>query len=71
MLAGARLQCGPDGRIYLTGVYLPVWQGINLLRQWDNPNREPDDWSEEDLADSNVGALGAVGVGRLLGTFIP
>jgi hypothetical protein len=46
-----RLRCDPDGRLYLTGVYLSAWQGIDLPRQWDNPDREPDDWPEEDLAD--------------------
>jgi hypothetical protein len=47
----ARLRCDPDGRLYLTGVYLPAWQGIDLPRQWDNSDREPDDWPDDDLAD--------------------
>ena len=47
----ARLRCDPDGRMYLTGVYLSAWQGIDLPRQWDNSDREPDDWPNDDLAD--------------------
>jgi hypothetical protein len=47
----ARLRCDPDGGLYLTGVYLPAWQGIDLPRQWDNSDREPDDWPDDDLAD--------------------
>jgi hypothetical protein len=46
-----RLRCDPDGGLYLTGVYLPAWQGIDLPRQWDNSDREPDDWPDDDLAD--------------------
>ena len=47
----ARLRCDPDGRLYLAGVYLPAWQGIDLPRQWDNSDREPDDRPDDDLAD--------------------
>lgn len=47
----ARLQCASDDRLYLTGVYMSAWQGIDLPRQWDNPDREPDGWPEERLAD--------------------
>ena len=47
----ARARCGYDGRLHLRGVYLSAWQGIDLPRQWDNPDRELDDWPEEDLAD--------------------
>jgi hypothetical protein len=47
----ARARCGPDGRLYLRGVYLSAWQGIDLPRQWDNPDRELDDWPEVELAD--------------------
>ncbi|HUW09875.1 MAG TPA: hypothetical protein VM537_09095 [Anaerolineae bacterium] len=48
----ARLRCDPDtGRLYLTRVELSAWQGIDLPRQWDNPDREPDPWPEPQLAD--------------------
>ena len=46
----ARLQCGPDGQLYLTGVELPSWQGIELPRQWDNPDRPRDRGTEAQLA---------------------
>jgi hypothetical protein len=48
---GARLQCATDGQLWLTGVSLPAWQGIELSRQWDNPDREPDFETESQLAD--------------------
>jgi hypothetical protein len=48
----ARLRCDPDtGRLYLTRVELSAWQGIDLPRQWDNSDREPDPWPEPQLAD--------------------
>jgi hypothetical protein len=47
----ARLQCDPDGQLYLTGVELRAWQGIDLPRQWDNPDRPHDDWPDAQLAD--------------------
>jgi hypothetical protein len=48
----ARLRCDPDtGRLYLTRVELSAWQGIDLPRQWDNPDREPDPGPESQLAD--------------------
>ena len=48
----ARLSCDPDtGRLYLTRVELSAWQGIDLPRQWDNSDREPDPPPEEQLAD--------------------
>ena len=46
----AQLECHPDGQLYLTGVELRAWQGINLPRQWDNPDRPPDGWSDAQLA---------------------
>ena len=45
----ARLQCRPGGQLYLTGVELPSWQGIELPRQWDSPDRPPDDDTEAQL----------------------
>ena len=47
----ARLRCDPDGQLYLTGVELSAWQGIDLPRQWDNADRPPDDWPDAQLAD--------------------
>jgi len=48
----ARLRCDPDsGRLYLTRVELSAWQGIDLPRQWDNPDRRSDPWPEAQLAD--------------------
>ena len=48
----AQLRCDPDtGRLYLTGVELSAWQGIDLPRQWDNPDRQPDPWPDAQLAD--------------------
>jgi hypothetical protein len=47
----ARLHCEPDGDLYLTGVELSAWQGIDLPRQWDNPDRPSDNWPDEQLAD--------------------
>ncbi|MBU0494989.1 MAG: hypothetical protein KKA73_20350 [Chloroflexi bacterium] len=38
----ARVQCEPGGRLLLTGVELTAWQGIELPRQWDDPDREDD-----------------------------
>jgi len=45
----ARLQCDPDGRLYLTGVELSAWQGIELSRHWDNPDRPRDYGTEAQL----------------------
>ena len=47
----ARLRCHPNGQLYLTGVELSAWQGIDLPRQWDNPDRPPDGWPDAQLAD--------------------
>ena len=48
----AGLRCDPDtGRLYLTGVELSAWQGIDLPRQWNNPDRELDPWPDSQLAD--------------------
>jgi hypothetical protein len=47
----AKLRCDPNGDLYLNGVYLSAWQSVNLPRQWDNPDREPDEWPERSLAD--------------------
>ena len=47
----AELRCNADGHLFLTAVRLPAWQGIDLPRQWNNPDRQPDDWPERQLAD--------------------
>lgn len=39
----ARLECHPDGELTLSGVDLPYWRGIELPRQWDDPERA---WNE-------------------------
>jgi hypothetical protein len=46
----ARLECDSDGNLFLTRGLSIAWQGIKLPRQWDNPDREPDPWLEEQLA---------------------
>ncbi len=38
----ANVHCDAEGQLYLTAVELPAWQGIELARQWDNPDREWD-----------------------------
>jgi hypothetical protein len=47
----AQAQCAPDGRLYLTKVTLSAWQGINLPRHWDDPDREPDGEPDDQLVD--------------------
>jgi len=47
----ARVSCKSDGRLLLTGVEWSAWQGINLARQWDDPEREPDEFPDDELAD--------------------
>ena len=48
----AQVQCAPDtGRLYLTRVELSAWRGIDLPRQWDNPDRWPDPRPDAQLAD--------------------
>jgi hypothetical protein len=44
-----RLQCTPGGELYLSGVSLPAWVGIELPRQWDSPDRPQDEDTEEQL----------------------
>ena len=46
-----RARCKPDGRLLLTGVEWSAWQGINLPREWDDPERPPDEFPDEELAD--------------------
>lgn len=46
----ANLACAPDGQLYLAGVELSAWQGIDLPRQWDNPDRLRDGHPHPQLA---------------------
>jgi hypothetical protein len=47
----SRVRYTPDGELYLTGVTLSAWQGINLPRQWDDPRRERDERPDDQLVD--------------------
>lgn len=47
----AEVQPATDGQLYLTGVKLSAWEGIDLPRQWDDPDREQDEDPSEQLAD--------------------
>ena len=47
----AEVQPAADGQLYLTGVKLSAWEGIDLPRQWDDPDREQDEDPYERLAD--------------------
>ncbi|MBU0493427.1 MAG: hypothetical protein KKA73_12010 [Chloroflexi bacterium] len=47
----ASVQCGSDGRLLLIGVKLAAWQGIELPRQWDDPDRESDADVDLELAE--------------------
>jgi hypothetical protein len=47
----ARVRCDPAGQLYLTGVELSAWQGVGLPRQWDHPDRAPDEGPAVHLAD--------------------
>ncbi len=35
--------CDPAGQVRLTGVTIDAWQSIQLPRNWDDPDREPDE----------------------------
>lgn len=48
---GAQLDCDADGELYLTRVELSAWQGIDLPRQWDNPDRMRDTGTKAQLTD--------------------
>jgi hypothetical protein len=45
------MECALDGQLYLTGIELSAWQGIDLPGQWDDPDRELDEDPDEQLAD--------------------
>lgn len=46
----ATVQCMDDGQVKLIGVAMDAYQPILLPRKWDDPEREPDENPEEDLA---------------------
>ena len=46
----AQAHCSADGELHLSSVELAGWQPILLARQWDNPDRAPDPYPEEQLA---------------------
>ncbi len=46
----AEVQPDADGQLLLTGVKLEAWEGIDLPREWDDPDREEED-PHEQLAD--------------------
>ncbi len=45
----AEVQPSADGQLHLTGVKLSAWEGIELPRHWDDPNREQDEHPYEQL----------------------
>jgi hypothetical protein len=45
----AELSCGPGGELRVKSVEVSSWQTIELPRQWDNPDREPDPGPERQL----------------------
>jgi len=47
----SRVRYTPDGELYLTGVTLSAWQGINLPRQWDDPRHEWEEGPDDQLVD--------------------
>jgi hypothetical protein len=38
-----KVVCGAEGELKLESVELSAWQAIQLPRQWDNPDRKPDE----------------------------
>jgi hypothetical protein len=47
----ASLRCAPDGRLHLSRVELQAWQGIDLPRQWDDPERA---WLGDEAPDGHL-----------------
>lgn len=43
----AEVACEADGTVLLAAVGLEAWQPVLLPRQWDDPDREPDDDPDE------------------------
>ena len=41
--------CGADGELKLESVQLSAWQAIELPRQWDDSEREPDEHPHQQL----------------------
>jgi hypothetical protein len=46
----AQVRCGPRGELWLLGIDLAAWQMIQLPRQQDAPDHEPDEQPHEQLA---------------------
>jgi hypothetical protein len=44
-----KAECDAQGNLLLTGVRLSAWQGIDLPRQWDDPDRDYEEWPENAL----------------------
>lgn len=47
----AQVLVDPSGQLFLTAVELSAWQGIDLPREWDNPDRPADPDPEDQLVD--------------------
>jgi hypothetical protein len=47
----AEVQCGPQGELWLHGVELVAWEGVELPRQWDDTGRKPDEGPEKHLVE--------------------
>jgi hypothetical protein len=45
----AEVRCDASGELLLRGVELAAWQAIVLPRQWDDPDREPDESVQRQL----------------------
>jgi hypothetical protein len=45
----AEVRCDASGELLLRGVELAAWQAIVLPRQWDDPDREPDETVQRQL----------------------
>jgi hypothetical protein len=47
----AEVRLAADGQLSLARVSLSAWEGINLPRQWDDPDRQRDEHPYDQLAD--------------------
>lgn len=45
-----KIRCNPGGELRLEEVEVHAFQGIDLARQWDDPDRDHDDDPDEQLA---------------------
>lgn len=44
-----KLTCTPDGELRLNAITVRAFQGLDLPRRWDDPDREPDEGPHEEL----------------------